>query len=590
VTPIDPRQPFVLLDDARERGARHARMFRDPIDLVTASRIEEVMPALAQLRAARQRGLHAAGFLGYGAAPAFEPRLPIDPPAADGLPLLWFGLFAACEYLPSDAVPALLGDPAGATAMPLRPRIERSDYHRAFEQVQALIAAGDIYQANLTLAAELAIAGPPLALYAGLRAASRAGWGGIVRTADRWILSASPEEFFALDGDRLLARPMKGTAAPSSDPRALATDEKERAENLMIVDLLRNDLARVAAEGSVAVPALFEVEDYPTIQQLTSTITARLAPGRDAIDVLAALFPCGSVTGAPKIRAIEVTHDIEAEPRGLYTGAIGFLDASGDAGFNVAIRTLVLDRDGTSARLGIGSGVVADSTSAREWRECLAKGDFVARCIRPFDLIETMRFDPVDGILLLDRHIARLSASAAALGFALDRHAVRNELQAATFRLTAVSRVRLMLARSGRMAIETGAMPPAPVTPVEVAIVPRPVAAGDFRLMHKTSDRAFFGEARAAAGCFEVVFVDGDGFLTEGSFTDLFVERDGVLATPPLARGLLPGVLRAQLLDEGRAVEAELTAADLADGFFVGNALRGLIPARLVAVQQGAGL
>ena len=587
VTMLDPGRPFILLDDAREDGAAPARLYRDPVEIIVADRLTDMPHALAALRAARGRGLHAAGFVGFGAAPAFEPRLPIDGPAADGLPLLWFALFPKVELIASDAVAALLGDPAGATTAPLQPTIAPADYATAFDRVQTLIAAGDIYQANLTFAAELKVAGPPLALYAALRDSARAGWGAVIRTEDRWILSVSPEQFFALDGDSLRARPMKGTAAPDAGPGVLSGDEKERAENLMIVDLLRNDLARVAADGSVAVPALFEVEQYPTVQQLTSTVTATLASGRDAIDVLAALFPCGSVTGAPKIRAIEVTHDIEAAPRGLYTGAIGYFDANGDAGFSVAIRTLVLDPEQNSARLGLGSGVVADSTAAKEWRECLAKAAFAAACTRRFDLIETMRFDPVEGILLLDRHLARLAASATALGFALDRHLARNELQAATFRLTGPARVRLMLSRSGRIAIEARPPPPRPAIPAEVAIVPRPAAAGDFRLRHKTTDRTIYDQPRHAAGTFEVVFIDEEGFLTEGSFTNLFVERDGVLATPPLARGLLPGVLRAQLIEQGRAVEAELTEFDLARGFLIGNALRGLIPARLVAAQQG---
>ena len=387
-------------------------------------------------------------------------------------------------------------------------------------------------------------------------------------------------------------RPMKGTARRGADPaedRALGeqlqADAKQRAENLMIVDLMRNDLSRVAAAGSVATPELFALETYPTIHQLTSTVTATLAEGRDAVDVLAALFPCGSITGAPKRRAMEVIAEVEQAPRGVYTGAIGRLGPGGDAMFNVAIRTLELPHGSAIARLGIGSGIVADSRSDDEWRECLAKAAFVTAGTRPVDLIETMAFDPLEGIAHVERHLARMKASAELLGYVFDRHAARNELQAATFRLRAPSRIRLVLARSGAIAIEVMPAPAAPVGPVAVAVVPLPVADDDWRLLHKVSDRRFYDDARAAAGTFEVAFTDSAGRLTEGSFTSLFVERDGVLLTPPAGRGL-PGVLRAALLESGRAVEAELTADDLADGFFVGNALRGLIPA-VVAPAKG---
>jgi para-aminobenzoate synthetase/4-amino-4-deoxychorismate lyase len=345
----------------------------------------------------------------------------------------------------------------------------------------------------------------------------------------------------------------------------------------MIVDLMRNDLSRIAVPGSVAVPTLFAVETYPTVLQMTSTVTATLDPGRDAIDVIAALFPCGSITGAPKSRAMEVIAEVEAAPRGLYTGSIGRIDADGDAMFNVAIRTLAIT-DGT-ASLGLGSGIVADSTAGEEWAECAAKGAFVTAGQRRFDLIETMAFDPEAGIPRLERHLARMKASADALGFTFDRHDARNELQAATFRLRTARRIRLVLAKSGAVAIEVSPLPEAPTDPVAVAIVPLPVAARDFRLRHKTSDRAFYDTARTASGAFEAIFVDPHGYLTEGSFTSLFVAREGTLVTPPLSRGLLPGVLRAELIDAGRAVEGELAPADLAGEFFIGNALRGLIPA-----------
>ncbi|WP_157220008.1 aminodeoxychorismate synthase component I [Flavisphingomonas formosensis] len=587
---LDVQRPFVLLDDARAQDGGSARLYRDPVRCVVAHAQDEVIPALAALREARDGGLHAAGWLDYEAGLAFEPRLTALAPvrASDAPPLLWFGLFDDVTLLDGAEIGPLLPDPAGAWAGTPVPEIEESVYGTAFARVHEWIAAGDIYQANLSFRASVPFAGDPLALYARLRGTSRAGWGGIVHTGAHWLLSSSPELFFTLDAGRLSARPMKGTVRRDPDPEAdraaataLVADAKQRAENLMIVDLLRNDLARVAKPGSVAVPALFTLETYPTLHTLTSTVTAQLAPGRDAIDVVEAIFPCGSITGAPKIRAMEIIAEIEVSPRGPYTGSIGWLDPEGNAAFNVAIRTLVAEKGASHAVLGLGSGIVADSESPAEWRECLAKGAYVTEGQHPFDLIETMRFDPAEGIADLERHLARMKQSAARFGFLFDRHAARNELQAATFPLPGPRRVRLRLSPSGTIAIEVRPLPAAPEGPVTVALQPLPVPPRDFRLAHKTSDRAFYDEARRRAGAWEVIFCDEEGFLTEGSFTNLFVERDGRLVTPPLARGLLPGILRDRLIAEGGAVEGDLKAEDLTGGFLIGNALRGLVPAAL---------
>ena len=566
--------PFVLLDDAREGGAP-ARLYADPVRVLAAHDPAQVRDVLADVRAS---GKAAAGFLSFAAAAAFEPRAT---PAAGDVPLAWFALFDGWREV--DAA-ALLPDAAGAWAGAPEPAVGFYDFAAMFAQVQALIAAGDLYQANLTFRTRVPFAGDPLALYARLRGATRAGWGAVVATGEHSLLSLSPELFFALEGDRLTCRPMKGTARRDADPardaaaaEALTTDAKQRAENLMIVDLMRNDLSRVAAPGSVAVPTLFAVESYPTVHQLTSTVTATLSPGRDAADVLAALFPCGSITGAPKLRAIAALDAIEPDARGIYTGAIGRIDADGDAQFNVAIRTLSI-RDGDDhATLGLGGGIVADSRVEDEWYEALAKGAFVTHSARRFDLIETMAFDPLEGIALVERHLARMKASAARFGYPFNRHDIRNELQAATFRLRHRARLRLVLSASGAIAVEVS---PAPATPASLTarVVALPVDAADFRLRHKTSDRAFYDAARRASGVDEVVFALPDGRLTEGSFTSLFVPRADQLVTP---RGpaLLPGVLRAELLESGRAIEGDVTAADLAGGFFLGNALRGLIPA-----------
>jgi len=581
-----PGTPFVLLDDARPDG-RHL-IYSKPGEIIVAQRIEQIRPALARLRAALQTGQHAAGWLGYEAGHAIEPRLARLARPGEALPLLWFGLFDSAEEVDEEDLASLLGDPDGAWCGAARPNIARGVYDAAHGRVQALIAAGDIYQVNLSFRADVPVQGSPLGLYARLRRSARAGWGGIVHDGHNWLLSFSPELFFKSDGTHVEARPMKGTARRGSDPAedavlaaALAADPKQRAENLMIVDLIRNDLSRVAVPGSVLTPELFAVEHYPSVHQMVSEVEARLAPGRDAIDLIEALFPCGSVTGAPKLRAMEIIAEVEADARGPYTGAIGALAPDGKAAFNVAIRTLVLEEGRDEARIGLGSAVVADSTPEGEWDECITKGAFLIMDRPRFDLFETMRFEPDEGITRLDEHVARLGASAKAFDFAFDRHEIRNELHAATFRLTLPSRVRLVLGPSGATAIEVTALPVTRPEPFPVRVVPLPVGADDFRLRHKTTDRGFYAEARAKAGTFEVIFVRPDGLLTEGSFTTLMVPRDGQLVTPPLQLGLLPGICRGAMIASGEAVEGELRLADLSGEFFLANDLRGLMKARL---------
>jgi para-aminobenzoate synthetase/4-amino-4-deoxychorismate lyase len=313
----------------------------------------------------------------------------------------------------------------------------------------------------------------------------------------------------------------------------------------------------------------------------------RLRPGCGAVDMLRALFPCGSITGAPKIRAMELIHSTERHARGAYCGAIGRIDPSGDAAFNVAIRTLRLTpgENGTGkAVLGVGSAIVADSDALGEWRECLLKGGFVRESAADFDLIETMAFTPEDGIPLLELHLERIKASAAELGFVFDRHAVRNAIHAICFDAEKPGKLRLVAARSGAYSLELADMPAPLGEPVPCVVMRLPVDAGDWRLRHKTSDRQFYQEGLSAAqgaGAAEALFMRDDGLLTEGSFTNIFVERAGKLLTPPAHLGLLPGVKRRALIESGEAEEAELRLDDLAAGFVIGNALRGLLPARL---------
>ncbi len=591
--------PFILLDDARPDGASPARLYQSPREVVLARRVEEVLPALERIAGLSADGLFLAGFLAYEAGLALEPRLAPRAASRCGAngPLVWFGAFESYREIAADEVSAWLAGQASGTAQvgPLDPALSPGGYGAAFAPLQEKIAAGDIYQANLTFSLTGSYHGDPLALYAAARPAAGAGYGGVLFDGSHWLLSFTPELFFATRGGHAMVKPMKGTrprgrdAAEDSALKAeLEASEKDRAENLMIVDLLRNDLSKVALPGSVKVEQAFAVESYPTVHQMVTTVRARLSDGTGAVDMLRALFPCGSITGAPKIRAMELIDEVERDPRGPYCGAIGRIDPGGDAAFNVAIRTLRLtpgENQRGRAVLGVGSAIVADSEVLTEWRECLIKGGFVRLAAGGADLIETMRFTPEDGIALLELHLERIRASANELGFAFDRHAVRNAIQALCFEADASAKVRLVVARSGAYCLELGDLPVPFAGPVTCAVLPLPVDSGDWRLRHKSSDRHFYEAALAAArgaGADEALLIRDDGLLTEGSFTSIFVERDGKLLTPPATLGLLPGVLRRSLIEQGRAVEAELTLADLAGGFLIGNALRGLITAVLL--------
>ncbi|MCT2557679.1 aminodeoxychorismate synthase component I [Tsuneonella sp. YG55] len=592
------RTPFVLLDDARAAGAADANLFENPSERFVAHRPAEVAAVLDRADAARRAGGTLAGYIAYEAGLALEPRLSAlaGPRTGAGGPLVWLGLFDEARIVPAAEVPGWLAEHGEGTPSlgPLDPQLSPGGYTEAFEQLREAIRAGDIYQANLTFPLAGSFRGDPLALYAALRGDAASGYGGIVFDGQHWLLSLSPELFFSLRDGEAKAKPMKGTRPRAADPGAdraladeLAHSDKDRAENLMIVDLMRNDLSRVAEAGSVRVEAPFAVESYPTVHQMVTTVRARLAEGMGAMDLVRALFPCGSITGAPKIRAMELIDAVERDARGPYCGAIGRIGPGGDAAFNVAIRTLRLtetENGHGTAVLGVGSAIVADSQSAPERRECLLKAGFAARSAAGFDLIEAMRFDPETGINLLEIHLERMKASAAALGFAFDRHAARNAIQALCFELEVPAKIRLLLARSGATALEAQALGETPAETTCIAL-PLPVDPGDHRLAHKTNDRWFYDAGRDAAreaGADDALFVRDDGRVTEAMAANVFVARDGVLLTPPTALGLLPGVLRRSLIESGRARESDLTLDDLAEGFLLGNAVRGLMPARLL--------
>ena len=379
---IPTDRPYVLLDDARMHGASPARLYTDPVEIWTANSVDEVDAVLNAVRDAQQGGLHAAGFLGYECGQHFLPNLGQERSG----PLAWFGLFRSYSTISADVVPSYLPDPAGAYLSELRPAISRAEYGDAFAAVQDYIHAGDIYQANLTFPLSADYAGDPLALYAALRSRAKAGYGGVIYTGDAHYLSFSPELFFALKDQRVTTKPMKGTAQRQADPQRdsdvaelLRTDPKQRAENLMIVDLLRNDLSRVCEPGSVKVDELMSVETYAHVHHIVSNVTGILKPGTSPGSVIAAVFPGGTITGCPKVRCMEIIAELEQSGRGPYTGALGYVDGNGDMDLNILIRSLWLQ--GERLQLRAGGGIVADSNPDHELQETRAKAKGLLRAI-----------------------------------------------------------------------------------------------------------------------------------------------------------------------------------------------------------------
>ena len=589
----------MLLDDSLAADG-WSYLFTEPCEVVRCDEPEGVQAALTRLSEAGRQGLYAAGFLAYELGYLLEPKLRPLLPEQRGQPLLWMGLYERVEKLRPAAATAWLAERGGGgfELSDLTLSLDETRYLEAFDKVKSYIAAGDVYQINLTMKYNFNISGNPIDLYNELRIKQRVSHGAVVAGEDFTLLSLSPELFLEVADGRALARPMKGTAprgrTPAEDQalqRWLREDPKSQAENLMIVDLLRNDLGRSALIGSVRVTDLFNIETYPTVHQMTSGITARLHPGIALPELLAGLFPCGSVTGAPKVRAMEIIRELETAPRGVYTGAVGMIAPGGDLRFNVAIRTLWLD-DAQRGEMGIGSGVVYDSDGHDEYEECLLKAEFLTRPFVPFELIETLRWQAGE-YWLLERHLDRLEASARHFLFDFEPGAVREALDAAAGEFDGPCiRVRLLLGADGRLAISSTPMAlPGPEARMRYVISDKRTDSRDPFFYHKTTRRDLYDGEHARlsreSDCDEVLFLNERGELAEGSRTTLFIERDGKLLTPPIEAGILDGTLRRELLESGERPVRETTLRphdlEAAEAVYLGNSVRGLVRAVRVA-------
>jgi para-aminobenzoate synthetase/4-amino-4-deoxychorismate lyase len=573
--------PLVLLDFDDESGVPWRLCFAHPQQLVVATTLDEVRPALNVVQQACERGLYAAGFVAYEAAPAFDRALVVRGGGETTLPLVWFGLFAAPQPVP----PAPAEGSYQLSAW--QPSVSRAVYDQHVAAVRAAIARGDTYQTNYTLRLRARFAGDDRAFYEHLRRAQRARYAAYLNTGRQRILSASPELFFHRQDTHITTRPMKGTTRrgrwleEDEERRAwLAASTKDRAENVMIADLLRNDLGRIAEFGSVHVPRLCEIERCGSVLQMTSTVCARIPARTTLADIFAALFPCGSVTGAPKASTMRLIGELETAPRGVYCGAVGLLTPTGKTLFNVAIRTVVVDAETGAAEYGVGGGITWDSTAAGEYEEVLTKAALLEEAQPAFELLETMRLER-GAYHLLARHLERLTASAAYFEIPLDEREARAALaEHARLYPAEARRVRLLVAQTGAVRVASAPLELSCHERAAVALAAEPVSSRDRFLYHKTTNRAVYETRRAAhPRAFDVLLWNEAGALTEFTNGNLVLELDGRRWTPPRHAGLLAGTMRAELLARGEIAERVLTRADLTRAsrcWFI-NSVRGWV-------------
>lgn len=584
------REPRILLDSFTAGEYANSYSFSDFAGIITAGTPGEVISALEQVEQAVQAGLHAVGFLSYEAAAGLGQNLPVHLPS--DIPLCWFALYRHRHRTSTSHEDDVT--PSAYDMSEWTPSMSENGYRQKVNRIRDYIAAGDVYQVNLTMPHRFRFSGDALAYYRNMCRAQRAPFCAYIDTGQFQVLSASPELFFHLQHGILTARPMKGTAprgrwhAEDEGFRdGLRTSRKDRAENLMIVDLLRNDMSKVSVTGTVKVPSMFQVEALETVHQMTSTVTARFDPRLGMVELFRALFPCGSITGAPKKRSMEIIMETEDRPRGLYTGCIGFISPNQEAMFSVAIRTIIINSTTGEATLGTGSGITWESAAAAEYRECLLKTEF-ARHSRPeFQLVETLLHEGDAGFFLLERHMARLYRSAAYFGFTLRLGEVLDVLNLRARQLRGKNKVRLLLSRNGTYTVETQQLPAAPEEGIAlVALAEEPVDSRDPFLYHKTTYRERYrNELMKHPSCTDVIFRNERGEITEGALHNIIVNLNGRMLTPPLAAGLLPGTFREELLASQKVRERKLLLDDLlaADDIFIVNSVRKWRKARLIS-------
>ena len=544
--------------------------FSEPQQIITAKSLDEVIPALQEIeKIIAADDLHAAGFVSYEAAPAFDKVNLTNPPT--GFPLLWFGLYPAPDIidLPNPLDQTQGGPDSAKPTLSWHPTTDRDTYNAAIDQVKHHIAEGQTYQVNYTMRLQADFDVDPWKFFLRL-AQTQNNHAAYIDLGQYVIASASPEIFFQLDGDTITARPMKGTMPrgrttfeDQKQAQALKDSEKNRAENVMIVDMIRNDLGRMARIGSVHVPELFTIEKYPTLWQMTSTVQAKT--DASLTEVFTALFPCASITGAPKVSTMRIISELETTPRRIYTGSIGYIAPNHKSTFNVAIRTALIDKETRSAEYGVGGGIVWDSTSKDEYAEALLKARVLTDDVPKFSLLETMLWIPKDGFFLREKHIERLLDSADYFDFSISKKLIDEYLDHISHKFIFPQRVRLLLDKNGNLSSEAKPFQSPKDHPlIKVCLAKEPVNSKNIFPYHKTTYRDVYDTARKDYPEYDdVLLFNENQELTEFTIGNLVVEMDGQLYTPPVSCGLLAGTFREHLLESGQAKERVIQLTEL---------------------------
>lgn len=561
-TTIIKKEPYLTFEFASSNGKINPFTFRKPITVIIAHKIEEVIPCFHQVQQYIDKGYYAAGYLSYESAPAFDSAFKVRNDYT--LPLLWFGIFSEPETVTPESTGTY-------TLSEWNSSVKKEEYHSSITSIKKAIENGITYQTNYTIRLTSQFQGDDFAFFEKLKRAQSSNYCAYINTGEHSILSASPELFFHLEKNKITTRPMKGTVkrgkTTSEDIEKanwLFHSEKNRAENVMIVDLLRNDLGVIAEPGTVKVPKLFNIEHYPTVHQMTSTITADISESIKLVDIFKALFPCGSITGAPKIRTMDIISELETSPRDVYCGAIGFITPNKEAIFNVPIRTVVIEQKSGKATYGVGGGITWDSTAKGEYDEILAKASLLEVDRPEFQLLESLLL--INGeYLLLDEHLDRLKNSAQYFGFPFNSGAIRQTLidfleQNSNDRL----KVRFLLSKNGEITIE--GQPISQVSkPVNVLLADKPVDKNNPFLYHKTTNRQVYSsfQEMKPSHVFDILLWNEKKELTEFTNGNVVLELDGELWTPPINSGLLSGTFRGKLISTGKIREKTLTIHDL---------------------------